>query len=520
MGDIVTRRAHKTLRSGLALISNPLIQSSRMNEIRNYIQGEWRVSTAAERVPVVNPATGEELTQTPLSTAAEVDQAAQGAALAFPAWRRVPVTERVQFLFKLKVLLEDRFEDMSRTITIECGKTLAESRGELRRAIENVEVACGTPTLIQGYNSEDIAAGIDETMVRQPLGVCAVVAPFNFPAMIPFWFLPYALACGNTVIIKPSERVPMTMQTVMELVDTLKLPAGVLNLVNGGRDVVNAILDHPAIRAVSFVGSSAVAKYVYSRAAAAGKRAQCQGGAKNPVVLLPDADLASAADVIADSAFGCAGQRCLATSLAITVGGAGKPFKEAMQQKAHTRVTGYGLEEGVQMGPVISPGSRARIVGLIDQAIHEGARPLVDGRGADIARHRGNFVKPTLLDGLPFASEITKTEIFGPVLSIHHVDDIEAALALVNSGSYGNQACLFTSSGSNARKFRHEAEVGNIGINIAVAAPMAFFPFSGARESFFGDLHGQGRDAVEFFTQEKVIVERWPGARQNLSRRF
>jgi malonate-semialdehyde dehydrogenase (acetylating)/methylmalonate-semialdehyde dehydrogenase len=415
-------------------------------------------------------------------------------------------------------LLEESFQDISRTITMECGKTLAESRGEMRRAIENVEVACGTPILIQGYNSEDIAAGIDESMIRQPLGVCAIIAPFNFPGMIPFWFLPYAVACGNTVVIKPSERVPLTMQKVMELIHAIGVPEGVVNLVNGGRAVVDAILDHRSVRAVSFVGSSGVAKHVYARAAAAGKRAQCQGGAKNPVVVLPDADVIAASDVIADSAFGCAGQRCLATSLAITVGESHKPFSEAIQEKARARITGNGLDDGVQMGPVISPDSRSRIISAIDRAVAEGARPVVDGRDAAIPQYeRGNFLRPTIIDGLPFASGITSTEIFGPVLSMHHVETIDEAIALVNSGTYGNQACLFTSSGANARKFRHEAEVGNIGINLAVAAPMAFFPFSGARESFFGDLHGQGRDAIEFFTQEKVVVERWPAA---WSRRF
>src|SRR5687767_5471604 len=482
-------------------------------QMRNYVGGEWVASSAADSMPVLNPATGEHLGATPLSTAAEVAAAVDGARRAFPGWRRTPVTDRVQFLFKLKDLLERHFDEISRTITLECGKTLAESRGEMRRAIENVDVACGTPILIQGYNSEDIAAGIDEIMIRQPLGVCAVVAPFNFPGMIPFWFIPYAVACGNTVVVKPSERVPLTMQKVFELVETVGLPPGVLNLVNGGREVVNALLDHPTVRSISFVGSSAVARQVYARAAAAGKRAQCQGGAKNPVVVLPDADISAGADVIADSAFGCAGQRCLATSLAITVGDARKVFSEAIQEKARTRVTGYGLEDGVQMGPVISPESRDRIVGAIDRAIAQGAKAVVDGRKAGIPQYEtGNFVRPTVIEGLPFSSDITRTEIFGPVLSVHHVDTLDEAIALVNSGSYGNQACLFTSSGAHARRFRHEAEVGNIGVNIAVAAPMAFFPFSGARDSFFGDLHGQGRDAIEFFTQEKVVVERWPAS--------
>jgi malonate-semialdehyde dehydrogenase (acetylating)/methylmalonate-semialdehyde dehydrogenase len=471
------------------------------------------VSAATVIQPVVNPATGEELARVPLSPGAEVDKAVQEAARAFPEWRRRPVVERVQYLFKLKGLLDDQFQALSRTITMECGKTLAEARGEMRRAIENVEVACGTPILIQGYNSEDIAAGIDESMIRQPLGVCAIISPFNFPGMIPFWFLPYALACGNTVVLKPSERVPMTMQKVMELMHGLGLPKGVVNLVNGGREVVDAILDHPTIRSVSFVGSSAVARHVYARAAAAGKRVQCQGGAKNPVVVLPDADMVAASDVIADSAFGCAGQRCLATSLAITVGDAHQAFSAAIQDKASQRVVGYGLDESVQMGPVISSESRARVVGAIDRAASEGARVLVDGRQTIVPQYeRGYFVRPTVIDGLPYSSELTRTEIFGPVLSMHHVGSIDEAINLVNSGSYGNQACLFTTSGASARRFRHEAEVGNIGINLAVAAPMAFFPFSGARESFFGDLHGQGRDAIEFFTQEKVVVERWPSA--------
>jgi malonate-semialdehyde dehydrogenase (acetylating)/methylmalonate-semialdehyde dehydrogenase len=430
----------------------------------------------------------------------------------------VPVTERIQYLFKLKGLLEDQFEDIARTITLECGKTLGESRGEMRRAIENVEVACGTPILIQGYNSEDIASGIDEVMIRQPLGVCAIIAPFNFPGMIPFWFLPYAMACGNTVLVKPSERVPLTMQKVFELLDALKLPPGVVNLVNGGREAVDAILDHPTIRAVSFVGSSTVARHVYSRGAAAGKRVQCQGGAKNPVVILPDAELTTTSEIVADSAFGCAGQRCLASSVAIAVGEAAAPFIDAMRDRASGRVTGYGLEDGVQMGPVITPESRKRIEGLIEKAVKDGARPVVDGRRPDIPKYgAGNFVRPTVLEGLPFESDVTRTEIFGPVLSIHKVADIDEAVKFVNTGAYGNQACLFTSSGASARKFRYEAEVGNIGINVGVAAPMAFFPFSGARESFFGDLHGQGRDAIEFFTQEKVVVERWP---KDWSRKF
>jgi malonate-semialdehyde dehydrogenase (acetylating)/methylmalonate-semialdehyde dehydrogenase len=479
--------------------------------MHNYIEGQWRSSGATETLPVVNPATGEELGRTPLSPAEEVDQAARAGAAAFPEWRRVPVGDRIQYLFRLKTMLEENIEDLARTITMEAGKTLGESRGEMRRAIENVEVACGAPAMIQGYNSEDIASGIDEIMIRQPLGVTAIIAPFNFPGMIPFWFLPYALACGNAVIVKPSERVPLTMQKVFRLLDNLHLPPGVVNLVNGGREAVDAILDHPIIRSVSFVGSSAVARHVYSRGAAAGKRVQCQGGAKNPVIVMPDADMTAASEIIADSAFGCAGQRCLASSFAVAVGDASHSFTAAIGERAASRVTGYGLDDGVQMGPVISAESRTRIESLIDKAIRDGARLVVDGRHADIPRYgAGHFVRPTVLEGLPIESDVARTEIFGPVLSVHHVADIDAAIRLVNSGAYGNQACLFTTSGANARRFRYEAEVGNVGINVGVAAPMAYFPFSGARESFFGDLHGQGRDAFEFFTQEKVVVERWP----------
>lgn len=481
-----------------------------MRKVYNYINNEWRESNATEYLDVTNPATAEVLGRVPLSPPSEVDQAAQAAAAAFVEWRRTPATERVQYLFKLKELLEENLEDLARTITLECGKTLAESRGEMRRAIENVEVASGIPTLMQGYNSEDIARGIDEIMIRQPVGVGAAICPFNFPGMIPFWFMPYALACGNTYIVKPSEKVPLTMQKIFQLIQQLDLPAGVVNLVNGARETVEAILDHPTIRAISFVGSTPVAKQVYARATANGKRAQCQGGAKNPIIVLPDADLELTTRATADSAFGCAGQRCLAASLAITVGEARQTFTEAISEAAASRVVGYGLDEGVETGPVITPQSKQRIESLIGKGAAEGARIRVDGRGARIPGYeQGNFVRPTILDDLPPESEVAQTEIFGPVLGLIHVDTVDDAIALVNSGRYGNMACLFTGSGAAARKFRYEAEVGNLGINIGVAAPMAFFPFSGWRESFFGDLHGQGMDAVEFFTQKKVVIERW-----------
>ncbi len=480
--------------------------------LANYINGQWQIPDPLERsLPVLNPATLEHLATVPLSSRSIVDQAVDQALTAFKTWRRIPATQRIQYLFRLRALLEQHFEDLAQTITQECGKTLAESRGELQRAIENVEVACGIPILMQGYNSEDIARGIDEIMIRQPLGVTAIICPFNFPGMIPFWFMPYALACGNTCLIKPSERVPLTLQRIFELIDQLNLPPGVLNLVHGDREAVEALLDHPTIRAISFVGSSAVARYVYSRAAASGKRVQCQGGAKNPLVILPDAELDLTTRIIADSAFGCAGQRCLAASTAITVGEAQRPFTEALVETAASRVVGYGLDDGVEMGTVISAQSKARIEACIEQGVQEGAKILVDGRHPQISGYeQGYFVRPTILQDVPLEGDLISTEIFGPVLSLIQAPTLDEAIAWVNRGPYGNMACLFTSSGAAARKFRYDVEAGNVGINIGVAAPMAFFPFSGWRESFFGDLHGQGHHAIEFFTQTKVVVERWP----------
>jgi malonate-semialdehyde dehydrogenase (acetylating)/methylmalonate-semialdehyde dehydrogenase len=487
-------------------------------DILNYNNGKWIPAGVNSFVDVLNPATSEVLARTPLSGTTEVAAAVEAASAAFPGWRQTPAQDRVQYLFKLKALLDANIDEISRTITNECGKTFEESKAEMRRAIENVEVACGIPMMSKGEISEDIAPGIDEIMLRQPVGVCATIAPFNFPGMIPFWYLPYALACGNTYLVKPSEKVPMTMQLVFKLIDQIGLPKGVINLVNGAKDAVDAILDHPAIRAVTFVGSTNTAKYIYRRAAENGKRVQAQGGAKNPVIVLPDAEMEMATRIIADSAFGCAGQRCLAVSLGVTVGEARKAFVEMICDAASTRKVGYGLDEGIQMGPVINQASRARIEGLIGAGASEGASVPVDGRGTTVKGYeKGAFVCPTILLDVPPGGEIARTEIFGPVLGLMHVDTVEEAIALVNTGTYGNQASLFTSSGSAARKFRYEVRAGNIGINIGVAAPMAFYPFSGWRESFFGDLHGQGMDAVEFFTQKKVVIERWP---KEWSRKF
>ncbi len=476
----------------------------------NYIGGRWTESTTSDWQDVVNPATGETLARVPLSTATEVNTAVEAAAAAYPQWRRTPPEDRIQPLFKLKQLLEEHLDELGRIITRENGKTFAEAKAEMRRAIENVEVACGIPMMMQGYNLEDVARGIDETMIRQPLGVVAAITPFNFPGMIPFWFLPYAIATGNTFILKPSERVPLTMRFAFELLEQCGVPRGVLSLVNGGKSVVDALLDHPKVRAISFVGSTPVARYIYGRAGTNGKRAQCQGGAKNHVIVLPDADMDRATEIISDSAFGCAGQRCLAVSVAITVAEAQKTFRDSITGAAANLKVGNGLDEGIQMGPVITRESKSRIESLIATGERQGAKVLLDGRNAKISRYEaGNFVKPTVLDDVPANHELTDTEIFGPVLSLVHANDIDEAIDFLSRSPFGNQASLFTSSGSAARKFRYEAPAGNIGINIGVAAPMAYFPFSGWKDSFFGVMHGQGRDAIEFYTEKKVVIERW-----------
>jgi malonate-semialdehyde dehydrogenase (acetylating)/methylmalonate-semialdehyde dehydrogenase len=477
----------------------------------NHIGGEWRAAATGQTVPILNPATGEVLVAMPLSETDDVDAAVRAAANALPSWRRTPPGERIQPLFRLKALLDAQLTEIATIITRECGKTLAEAEGELKRGIENVEVATGIPSLMMGASLEDIASGIDETMMRQPVGVVGVITPFNFPAMIPLWFLPYAVACGNTVVIKPSEKTPMTMSRILELTQAAGFPSGVINLINGGKDAVNALIDHPEVRAISFVGSTPVARQVYARAAANGKRAQCQGGARNPIVVLPDADMDMTCRITADAAFGCAGQRCLASSVAITVGEAAESFSKRIAEAASSRKIGFGLDTGVEMGPVISAQSRERIEGLIAQGLSSGAKTLVDGRNARVSGYEsGNFLRPTVIADVDAGCDLTRTEVFGPVLSVIRVKSLEDAIEMINRSPYGNMACLFTSSGSAARQFRYEARVGNVGINLGVAAPMAYFPFSGWKDSFFGDLHAQGRDAIDFFTEKKIIVERWP----------
>jgi malonate-semialdehyde dehydrogenase (acetylating)/methylmalonate-semialdehyde dehydrogenase len=479
--------------------------------LQNFVAGAWQPATVSDSLEVNNPATSEMLARVPLSSAEDVGRAVAGAVRAWDGWRRTPPTERIQYLFAFKQKLEEHFEDLARTITMEAGKTLTESRGEVRRGIENVECAAGIPSLAMGYNMEDIASGIDEILIRQPLGVVAAITPFNFPGMIPLWFLPYAIACGNCFILKPSERVPVTSQKLFKILESLGLPPGVVTLVNGGKTAVDALLDHPDVRAISFVGSSPVAQYIYSRAAASGKRVQCQGGAKNPVIVMPDADVEMTVKLTMDSAFGCAGQRCLAASVAVPVGEAHEAFTPRLLEAAAARRVGYGLEPNVDMGPVITAESRRRIEGLVQKGESSGGRVLVDGRRATIPGfEKGHFIRPTVLEFDKPGGDLAQTEIFGPVLSLAHVKTLDDAIAAVNASSFGNMACIFTTSGAAARKFRYEVRAGNVGVNIGVAAPMAFFPFSGWKGSFFGDLHAQGRDAIEFYMDKKIVVERWP----------
>ena len=484
-----------------------------MEILKNYINGVWVASTSTETIDVLNPANQEILAKVPYGTdtAKDIATATEFASKAYKEWSKVPVMKRVQVLYKLKTLFEENKEEIAKIITNESGKTKGESFGEIERAIENIEVACGTPMLMAGDVIEDIATGIDEMMIRQPVGVAACITPFNFPCMIVFWFLPYAIATGNAFIVKPSEKVPLTMMKIFDLIDKLDIPKGLISLVHGGKESVDAILENPTIKAISFVGSTPVARYIYSKGTANGKRVQAQGGAKNPVIILPDADIAMSSKIIADSVYGCAGQRCLAASTIITVGDDNGEIKDALYETVKSRTTGYGWDDEVSMGPVITPESKNRILGLIQQGLDEGATALLDGRNTAVSgAENGNFISPTILENVALDKNLINTEIFGPVMSLISMNSIEEALKFVNNGNYGNMACLFTSNGASARKFRNEAEAGNIGINIGVAAPMAQFPFSGWKDSFFGDLHGQGKHAIEFFTQTKVIIERWP----------
>lgn len=479
--------------------------------LKNFIYGQWAKSHSALCTDVVNPATAGVLAHVPAGCSEDVEMAAKAAHAAGAGWRNMPANNRIQYLFKMKQILEAHADEIAEICTNECGKTFQESRAELKRAIENVEVACGIPVMLQSEFSEDVARGVDEFMIRQPVGVGASISPFNFPVMIPFWFMPYALACGNTYIVKPSERVPMTMTRVFELFEELNLPPGVLNIVHGGKEAVDAILKSPLVQAISFVGSTGVARYVYEQGAVYGKRVQAQGGAKNAVVVMPDADVDATVNIIADSAFGCAGQRCLAASLVILVGEARDMFAGKLADAARTRKCGYGMDPDSDVGAVISQGSLTRIRELIRQGLDEGANLLVDGLKVNVeaAFKEGYFMAPTILDGVKRCGIIHQTEVFGPVLGLMDAANLEEAIEMVNESRYGNAASIFTTSGAAARRFRHDAMAGNIGVNIGIAAPMAQFPFSGWKESFFGDLHAQSRHAIEFYTQTKVVIERW-----------
>jgi len=475
----------------------------------NYIGGRWVPAAAGEHLDVSNPATGELLARVPLSGAADVDAAVAAARAAFPAWRSRSTIERARWLFGFRQVLEVHQDELARSITREMGKTFADARAEVGRAIEMVEAASAVPQTMQGRVLENVATAVDCETFRQPVGVCAAIVPFNFPAMVPFWFMPFAIACGNTFILKPSEQVPLTQELVFNLIhEHGGLPDGVLNLVNGSRDVVNGILDHPGIDAVSFVGSAPVARYVYERAAAAGKRVQALGGAKNFMVVMPDAVIDKTVGNIIGSAFGAAGQRCMAGSVVIAVGDAKRPLLDELVTRTRALSVGDGLEQSTDVGPVISCEARDRILGWIEKGVESGAELLVDGR-RPASHAAGAYVGPTILDGVTPDMEIAQEEVFGPVLSVIHADSLDEAIEIVNASRYGNGTSIFTESGAAVRRYRHDVEVGMIGVNVGVAAPVAFFPFSGWKGSFFGDLHAHGSDAVEFYTRKKTVTSRF-----------
>ncbi len=473
----------------------------------NFIAGRWVPSAATQLDDVPNPATGELLARVPLSTAADVEAAVQAAAAAFPAWAATPVVERARLLFRYKALLEEHFEELARLVTLENGKPLADARGEVRRGIEVVEFACGAPTLLMGETLPEVARGIDCETIRCPLGVVAGITPFNFPMMVPHWMFPIAIACGNTFVLKPSERTPLSAERFAELMVAAGLPAGVLNIVHGAQEAVNALLAHPRVAAVSFVGSQPVAEHVYRTAAAHGKRVQALAGAKNHLVVMPDADLDRTVEAILSSAFGAAGQRCLAGSVVVAVGEVADPLVARLVAGAARLRVGDGADEATDMGPVIRQSAKERICSYIERGLAEGAYLACDGRTA--VPERGYFLRPTIFDHVRPEMTIAREEIFGPVLSVVRVPDLDAALAVVNASRYGNAASIFTRSGAAARAFRQRVQVGMLGINVGIAAPMAFFPFAGWKQSFYGDLHATGKDAVRFYTEQQVITARW-----------
>jgi malonate-semialdehyde dehydrogenase (acetylating)/methylmalonate-semialdehyde dehydrogenase len=481
-----------------------------VKRLKNYVGGEWVDSSTDKYVPVLNPATCDVLAECPESTYADVDQAVQAATAAFDEWRSTPVLSRAQYMHHLKNLIEERFEDLARMVVEENGKTLDEARGEVRRGIESVDFALGVPFLMRNDGVEDISSGIDETTVRQPVGVFAAITPFNFPAMVPLWFLPTAITCGNTFILKPSPQTPISMEILFEMLDELDLPEGVVNLVHGGIEAADAILKHPGIAGISFVGSSPVARKIYEVGTAHGKRVQAQGGAKNYIAVMPDANMEASVRNILGAAYGCAGQRCLAAAVAVGVGDAyGKLRDELVKQVANLRV-GYGLDETTQMGTVVSQQAKERIENMIQRGVDEGATVVVDGRDYTVPGYEnGTFVGPTIIENVTPEMTVAREEIFGPVLALIRADDFDEAVDIINRSKFGNAASIFTGSGKHAREFKYRVKAGNIGVNIGVAAPSASFPFGGQKDSFFGDLHGQGPDSIEFYTDRKIVIERW-----------
>jgi len=474
----------------------------------NFIGGKWVPSTSGQTLDVTNPATGEVLCKVPLSSKAELEAAVAAAHAALPAWRKKSVIDRARWLFGFRQALEARTDELAACVTREMGKTFPDAQAEVARMIEMVEAATAVPQTMQGRILEGVATNVDCETIRQPVGVVAAITPFNFPAMVPMWFLPFAIACGNTFILKPSEQVPMTQQIVFDIANELGLPPGVINLVNGGVDVVNAILDSPGISAVSFVGSAKIARYVYERGAANGKRVQALGGAKNHMLVLPDAVMDKTADNIISSAFGAAGQRCMAGSVVVTVAGAWNDLKPELVSRAEKLKVGDGMEAGIGVGPVVSKQAQSRIIGMIDQAIADGATAVLDGRVTG-ASDDGAYVGATILENVKPGSQAACEEIFGPVLSVIEVASLDDAIALVNTSNYGNGTSIFTESGAAVRRYRNEVEVGMIGVNVGVAAPVAFFPFTGWKDSFLGDMHAHGTDAVDFFTKKKTITSRF-----------
>ena len=481
---------------------------SDVREVPALVAGQYHSAGGGEREPIPDPADGQTIAVLPYSSASEIDAAVAAAKDALGDWALTPPPERAQIMFRYKVLLEQHLEELTRLVTRENGKTLAEARGEVRRGIEVVDFACGAPTLLTGGMLPQIARGIDEDLTRHALGVVAGITPFNFPAMIPLWMIPMALVCGNTFVLKPSPRTPLSSVRLAELLGEAGLPDGVLNIVHGGKEAVDALIAHPDVVAVSFVGSAGVARAVYREAAAQGKRVQALGGAKNHLVVMDDADLESAVPNMIGSAFGCAGQRCLAGSVAVGVGPVADDLVRSLAEQAEALTMGAGIDPQTELGPVIREQRRRELLGYVEQAAAGGATLVLDGRGA--GPDRGYFLGATIFDEVTPEMPLWQEELFGPVLGVARVPSIDDAIELVNRSRFGNTAVIFTNSGKNAREFRQRAQAGMIGVNVGVPAPMAFFPFGGWKDSFFGDLHATGMDAVLFYTATKVTVTRWP----------